>query len=212
MIEMVVEGLTTGPKTRMVWLRNVKNNVMLVIEIGHTEALSIGAELSGKPLPRPLTQDLFRNFLDHVGAQVEETRILELKDRIFYAKEERALLEEVSRDEGQGNLLLFFMEGLEMRTITLDMKSLAIGLSLGLLLAFLIGVAGCQQVEMSVAKYQMAIEQKESAATYGIAMDTNTGELFRFRVKAEKEGDEWILYTEWREYGESEWKKRPTPK
>ena len=88
MIRMTVDGLVTDPKTDnpMVWLGSAEDDVKLAIVIGKTEAMSINAELSGEPTPRPLTQDLFRSFLDHIGAQVEETRILELRDTTFYAE------------------------------------------------------------------------------------------------------------------------------
>lgn len=82
-----------------------------------------------------------------------------------------------------------------MKTITLDMKSLAVGLFLGLLIAFLIGVAGCQNIEESEAKYQVATTSDSG----GIVIDTHTGELFEFALQVRaKEGGGWDFHTKWR--------------
>ena len=88
MIEMRVDNLTTDPNSRqeMVWLRSVEGSVMVPIEIGHTEYLSIYAELAGERMPRPLTHDLLRTVLAHFDADVEEVQIVDLKDGIFYAE------------------------------------------------------------------------------------------------------------------------------
>ena len=88
LIEMTVDGLTTDPNTKqqMVWLRSVEDEVMLPIVIGNTEAMSIYTELGGERTPRPLTHDLFKTVLEHFDAQVEEVRIVDLKDGVFYAE------------------------------------------------------------------------------------------------------------------------------
>ncbi len=88
MTEVTVHGLRTDPKTKqqMVWLRSIENNVMLPIVIGHTEAVSIYAELTGEQTPRPLTHDLLRTILDHFDAQIEEVQIVDLRDGIFFAE------------------------------------------------------------------------------------------------------------------------------
>ena len=88
LIEMTVDGLTTDSNTKqqMVWLRSAEENVMLPIVIGNTEAVSIYTELAEERAPRPLTHDLFRAVLDHFDARVEEVRIVDLKDGVFYAE------------------------------------------------------------------------------------------------------------------------------
>lgn len=88
MIEMRVDNLTTDPNSRqeVVWLRSVEGSVMVPIEIGHTEYLSIYAELAGERMPRPLTHDLLRTVLSHFDAEVEEVQIIDLKEGIFYAE------------------------------------------------------------------------------------------------------------------------------
>lgn len=91
-IEMTISSMRTdGMVARrarhpMVWLRSVETHTVLPIVIGSTEAMSIYAELTGQQTPRPLTHDLLRAMLDYFDAQVEEVRIVDLKDSIFYAE------------------------------------------------------------------------------------------------------------------------------
>ncbi len=87
MIEMRIEDLRRDhSRQEVVWLRSVEGSVMVPIEIGHTEYLSILSELTGKSMPRPLTHDLLRTVLTHFDAEVEEVQIVDLKDQIFYAE------------------------------------------------------------------------------------------------------------------------------
>ena len=88
MIEMRVEKLRQDPKSgqQVVWLRSVEGSVMVPIEIGHTEYLSICAEMADERMPRPLTHDLLRTVLEHFDSEVEEVQIVDLKKGIFYAE------------------------------------------------------------------------------------------------------------------------------
>ncbi len=109
-IELTLDSLSTeGLATRkarhpMLWLRNIETNLVLPIVIGNTEAMAIYAELTGEKTLRPLTHDLLRTVLDHFGAQVEEVRIVDLKDGVFYAElvlscgDERLFLDARSSD------------------------------------------------------------------------------------------------------------------
>ena len=88
MIEMRVENLHKDPQSgqEVVWLRSVEGSVMVPIEIGHTEYLSIWAEIADERVPRPLTHDLLRTVLEHFDSEVEEVQIVDLKKSIFYAE------------------------------------------------------------------------------------------------------------------------------
>lgn len=89
MIEMRVDDNLMSDRNgnqELVWLRSVEGSVVVPIEIGHTEYLSIYAELAGQRMPRPLTHDLLRAVLEHFDAEVEEVHIVDLKDQIFYAE------------------------------------------------------------------------------------------------------------------------------
>ena len=87
-VEMTIESLATDRRSRqqMIWLRSVDGQMVIPIVIGSTEAMSIYVELTGERAPRPLTHDLLKNILDHFESQVEEVRIVDLKDGIFFAE------------------------------------------------------------------------------------------------------------------------------
>jgi bifunctional DNase/RNase len=87
-VEMTIESLATDRRSRqqMIWLRSADSQMVIPIVIGSTEAMSIYVELTGERAPRPLTHDLLKNILDHFESQVEEVRIVDLKDGIFFAE------------------------------------------------------------------------------------------------------------------------------
>ncbi len=87
MIEMRVDNLSEpNSGQEVVWLRSLEGSVLVPIEIGHTEWLSIWAEVTGERLPRPLTHDLLRTLLTHFDAEVEEIQVVDFRDGIFYAE------------------------------------------------------------------------------------------------------------------------------
>ena len=88
MIEMQVKGLTSDALTKqtIVWLKSVRDDTMLPISIGETEAASILSTLTKNQSGRPLTHDLIVALMDQFGAKVQEVRIVDLKDVIFYAQ------------------------------------------------------------------------------------------------------------------------------
>jgi len=87
MIEMRVDNLSEpNSGQEVVWLRSLEGSVVVPIEIGHTEWLSIWAEVTGERLPRPLTHDLLRTLLTHFDAEVEEIQVVDFREGIFYAE------------------------------------------------------------------------------------------------------------------------------
>lgn len=87
MIEMRVDNLSEpNSGQEVVWLRSLEGSVVVPIEIGHTEWLSIWSEVTGERLPRPLTHDLVRTLLTHFDAEVEEIQVVDFRDGIFYAE------------------------------------------------------------------------------------------------------------------------------
>jgi uncharacterized protein len=87
-MEMTIESLATDRRSRqqMIWLRSSDGQMVIPIVIGSTEAMSIYVELTGERAPRPLTHDLLKNILDHFESQVQEVRIVDLKEGIFFAE------------------------------------------------------------------------------------------------------------------------------
>lgn len=86
-IEMSVGGLTLDPVTKspIVILRDRDNKIALPIWIGLLEATAIATELEGIKMARPMTHDLLRNILAHLGASVEKVEITELRENTYYA-------------------------------------------------------------------------------------------------------------------------------
>jgi RNA polymerase sigma factor (sigma-70 family) len=66
-------------------LRDEAGKRALPIWIGVQEGRTIAAGLNEFTAPRPMTVNLFVNMLQAIGAQVQEIRIEQLKDKVFYA-------------------------------------------------------------------------------------------------------------------------------
>ena len=88
-IQCEILGLSSSPSTGgayAILLKEVNGSRRLPIIIGAFEAQAIALEIEGIKPPRPLTHDLLKNFLDNVGASVNEVLIDELRENTFYAK------------------------------------------------------------------------------------------------------------------------------
>jgi uncharacterized protein len=70
----------------IVLLREVDGERYLPIWIGAVEATAIAFAQQGVVPARPLTHDLLRDVLEALGRQLEQVRITELKDGVFYAE------------------------------------------------------------------------------------------------------------------------------
>lgn len=87
-IEMKIEGIYMDPKsnTPIVILRENNGNKILPIWIGPLEASSILLGLENINPPRPLTHDLFINFLKENNMKITKIVIDDLKNNTYYAK------------------------------------------------------------------------------------------------------------------------------
>ena len=77
-----VEMPTNQP---IVLLRERDGERYLPIWIGAAEATAIAYAQQGVEPPRPLTHDLLKDVIETLGHTVTEIRIVELKDKVFYA-------------------------------------------------------------------------------------------------------------------------------
>ncbi len=77
-----VEMPTNQP---LVLLRETDGVRYLPIWIGAVEATAIAFAQQGVVPPRPLTHDLLRNLLEALDQQLNEVRITEVRDGVFYA-------------------------------------------------------------------------------------------------------------------------------
>jgi len=69
-IEMTIKGLMIDPITNMpiIILRDDAGHRMLPIWVGVFEANAIALQLESVQTPRPMTHDLMKNLLEHMGA------------------------------------------------------------------------------------------------------------------------------------------------
>ena len=63
---------------------------LLPIFIGGAEAQAIALAMEEVETPRPMTHDLFKDVLDHLGVRLERIVVTELRDRTFFAELELA--------------------------------------------------------------------------------------------------------------------------
>lgn len=92
MVKVTVADIVTQKKQEeyeglrcVIVLRDDAGKRALPIWIRAQEGRMIAAGLNKFTTPRPMTVNLFVNMLQAIGAQVEEVRIEQLKDKVFYA-------------------------------------------------------------------------------------------------------------------------------
>ena len=73
-------------KNPVVVLKSRKDKTLLPIWIGVLEASSIVFAIHNTPFERPLTHDLFRDFLEQASMVVEEVMISDLLDDTYHAR------------------------------------------------------------------------------------------------------------------------------
>jgi uncharacterized protein len=87
LIEMKVLGLTIDPitNTPIVILKDMDNNKAIPIWIGLFEASAIATELKKIVFPRPMTHDLFNEFLKSFDVIVTRIEIVDIRSNTFFA-------------------------------------------------------------------------------------------------------------------------------
>ncbi len=71
---------------QVIMLREVDGDRSFPIVIGIFEATSIDRRVKGMPSPRPLTHDLVASVIDHMGGELQDIFISELRDHTYFAK------------------------------------------------------------------------------------------------------------------------------
>lgn len=71
---------------QVILLREEDGDRSFHIVIGLFEASSIERRVKGIPTPRPLTHDLVASVIEHLGGELEDIIINELRDHTYYAK------------------------------------------------------------------------------------------------------------------------------
>jgi bifunctional DNase/RNase len=75
----------TNSEAQIVILRDEKNLEILPIWVGLSEGNAIRFALEGILPPRPMTHDLLRSTLDHLGVRVIKIIISEIKNNTYFA-------------------------------------------------------------------------------------------------------------------------------
>jgi len=86
--EMKVSGLTIDQTSNspIVILKSVEGDHALPIWIGILEATAIATELEKVQFARPMTHDLFKNFMDMLKINISKVEVCDLKDNTFFAQ------------------------------------------------------------------------------------------------------------------------------
>ncbi len=86
--EMKVSGLTVDQVSNspIVILKSVEGDHALPIWIGILEATAIATELENVRFARPMTHDLFKNFIDMLKINISKVEVCDLQDNTFFAQ------------------------------------------------------------------------------------------------------------------------------
>lgn len=86
--EVNVASMAIDPtsNTPILILKSVKGDQAVPIWIGLLEATSIASALRDIKFDRPMTHDLFKNFIDNLEMEVSKVEVCDLKDNTFYAR------------------------------------------------------------------------------------------------------------------------------
>jgi len=71
---------------QIIYLKEVDGERTFPILIGIFEATSIDRRVKGYPSPRPLTHDLIVSVIEHLGGELQDVVITELKEHTYYAR------------------------------------------------------------------------------------------------------------------------------
>jgi bifunctional DNase/RNase len=86
--KVTVSGLILDPdsNTPILILKSDENDQVIPIWIGLLEATAIATSLKNIRFDRPMTHDLFLNFVGLAGTAVNSVEVCDIRDSTFYAK------------------------------------------------------------------------------------------------------------------------------
>ncbi len=86
--KVTIAGLTMDPasNTPIIILKTEEDDQAIPIWIGLLEATSIASAIQNIKYERPMTHDLFKNFVEQLGMSIEKIEVCDLKDNTFYAR------------------------------------------------------------------------------------------------------------------------------
>ena len=86
-VEMTIKGLMVDPVTNIpiVLLHDGAGERVLPIWVGIPEANAIALQIENISTERPMTHDLLRNVIEHLGAEVRRVLVCDLNEGTFFA-------------------------------------------------------------------------------------------------------------------------------
>lgn len=86
-VRLKVQGVLSDPKTetQIVILRDDGNTDILPIWVGVSEGNAIRFALEGIIPPRPMTHDLLKGLLEHLGVQIKKIVVNEFQNNTYFA-------------------------------------------------------------------------------------------------------------------------------
>jgi bifunctional DNase/RNase len=86
--KVTISGLIVDPdsNTPILILKSEENDQLIPIWIGLLEATAIATSLKGIHFDRPMTHDLFLNFITLTGVTITSVEVCDIKDGTFYAR------------------------------------------------------------------------------------------------------------------------------
>ena len=87
LVPLKVHGVLVDPNTdtQIVILRDERNSEVLPIWVGTAEGTSIRLALEGVIPPRPMSHDLINSFAEHLGFNISQVVVTEVKNNTYYA-------------------------------------------------------------------------------------------------------------------------------
>jgi len=88
LLKAIIAGLTMDPATNtpIIILKTEEGDQAVPIWIGLLEATSIASAMQNVKFDRPMTHDLFKQFVEMQGATVSSIDVCDLQDNTFYAR------------------------------------------------------------------------------------------------------------------------------
>jgi len=85
-IELTRILINEGGDAQIIVVKEADGDRRFPISIGFFEAAAIDRRLKQIPIPRPMTHELLRNVITHLGGHLDRVVICDLSDGTFYAK------------------------------------------------------------------------------------------------------------------------------
>lgn len=86
-VKVNVQSVLVDPKTdtQIVLLKGEGNGEILPIWVGSVEGSAIKFALEGIQPPRPMSHDLLKSMIDHLGIRIQKVVVTEINNNTYYA-------------------------------------------------------------------------------------------------------------------------------